>query len=194
MIAQVYGAQHPDRAKSFVLACTTPSYPVEQRQQFEERAASAERDGMGALVEATIQRWFTPAFIQNDPETVEWIRRMLASADPHAYAQAARAAGAVDTTNSLPQIAAPVLLLSGEHDASMPANAVTTLVSHIRNNRSEVIPNAAHLVNVEQPEAFNAAVLDFVKEIDQASPGEAGVPGLPLHGSEAPAPGPGSSS
>ncbi len=191
MIAQEYGARYPDRAKSLVLACTTSSYPQEQRDQFEQRAATAERLGMEPIVETTIQRWLTAPFIERDPETVAWVRRMLASADPRAYAQAARAAGAVNTTNALPRIGAPVLVLSGEYDASMPPGATTTLVSHSRNARSRVIVDAAHLANVEQPDLFNETVFEFTRGIDGAPPGEAGVPGLPLHGSEAPAPRPG---
>lgn len=192
MIAQAYGARYPDRAKSFVLACTTSSYPEQQRQQMRQRADTAARDGMGGLVEPTIERWFTRDFVERQPETVQRFRQMLASADPTAYAAAARVVAAVDTTGQLPRIAAPVLALSGERDTSMPANAVSVLTSHLRNARSTVITGAAHLANVEGAEQFNDAVLGFIRAIDNATPGEAGVPGMPRHGNESPLPGPAS--
>lgn len=188
MIAQTYGARYPDRAKSLVLACTTSAYPEQQRKQMRQRADAALRNGMEQLVEPAIQRWFTPDFIVNHPETIQWVRRMLASADPRAYAEAARVVADVDTTGILPSIAAPVLVLAGERDASMPSDAVSTLTSHLRNVRSVVIAGAAHLANVERPNEFNDAVLGFVREIDRATPGEAGVPGLPRHGNEPPEP------
>lgn len=190
MIAQAYGARFPDRAKSFVLACTTSQYPEEQREQTRQRADMAQRNGMEALVEPTIQRWFTPAFIDAQPETVHWVRQMLASADPHAYAEAARVVADVNTTDYVPAIAAPVLVVSGKHDTSMPAYAVSVLMSHLRNARSMVMAGAAHLANVEQPGEFNDAVLGFIGEIDRATPSEPGVPGLPKHGNEPPQPGP----
>lgn len=191
MIAQAYGARYPDRAKSFVLACTTSSYPEQQRQQIRQAAGTASRNGMAALVEPTIQRWFTPEFIEKQPETLRWVRAMLASADPHAYAEAARVVAAVNTTSGLSQIAAPVLVLTGEHDVSMPADAASVMTSHLRNARSSVISGAAHLANVQRPDQFNDAVLGFIRGIDNATPSEAGVPGLPRHGSEPPQPGPG---
>lgn len=190
MIAQAYGIRHPDRAKSLTLACTTSSYPEDQRRQTEQRATVARQQGMKPLVEPTIERWFTQDFIRSNPDAVEAVRQMLFSADPEAYAQAIQVVATMETTDRLPSIAAPVLILSAEFDAGMPPNAVSVLSSHIRDARVSVIHDAAHLCNVQQPGEFNRAVLNFVRWIDEVSPGEAGVPGLPPHGDEAPHTGP----
>lgn len=179
MIAQTFAIRYRDRVKSLVLASTTSSYPEESRRQIAQRAEIASREGMGPLINGTIERWFTDAFRQAHSETVDWIRGMLRSADPWAYAAAARAVSEVDTTARLRDIAAPTLVLKPESDQSMPADAASVLESHIPAARCKVIDAASHLCNVENPEAFNREVSEFVRGVNERTPGEAGIPGLP---------------
>lgn len=190
MIGQVYAITFRDRLKSLVLAATTPSYPEDRRRQMEERATKVTHEGMATIVPSILDRWFTDDFRRSHPESVASIRHMLENADPQSYAAAARAVAAVHTTDQLPEIAAPTFILSGEHDASIPADAAPIMASRIPNVRTAVIPGAAHLANVSNPDDFNARVLRFIRQVDEATPGEPGIPGLPPHGSEAPQTGP----
>lgn len=190
MIAQEYAIRYRDRVQTVTAASTTSEYPQPAREQMRERAAEVERQGMSGVVQARLEAWLTEGFRESHPEVVSWVRDMLVSADPQAYAQAARVVSTVDTTAQLPKVACPVLILDGSQDGSLPPGAAMTLASHIRVSQSETIPNAAHLCNVEAPDAFNGRVRSFVSGIIQDSPSEAGVPGLPEHGSELPASGP----
>jgi len=162
MIAQVFAIRYPSMPASIVLVNTTPFYPPEARQQIELRAQTAEHDGMSSLVEPTLERWFTARFRETEPETVDRIRGMLRTADPHAYAEAARAVAAIDTRSRLDQIQCPTLIIRAEKDASMPATAAQTLHEQVRLSRLAVFSGAAHLCSVEQPDQFNEVVSQFV--------------------------------
>jgi 3-oxoadipate enol-lactonase len=162
MIAQEFAIRHPTLPASIVLVNTTPFYPPEARQQIELRAQTAERDGFSSLVEPTLERWFTAPFREKEPQTVDRIRRMLHTADPHAYAEAARAVAAIDTRSRLDQIRCSTLIIRAEKDASMPTTAAQTLHDQIRDSRLAEISQAAHLCSVEQPDQFNQLVSQFV--------------------------------
>jgi 3-oxoadipate enol-lactonase len=179
MIAQECAIKHRERVQSLVLVCTTPSYPEESRRQIEQRAQTAEREGMAPLVEPTLERWFTAEFRAAHRDTVAWVRHMLTTADPHAYAAAARAVSQVNTTDRLHTIAAPTLVLTAEFDRSMPPDAATLLTDHIPDARHKAIADAAHLCNVANADGFNREVAQFIQGVVDATPGEAGVPGLP---------------
>jgi 3-oxoadipate enol-lactonase len=170
MVAQVYAIHYPRELSSLVLACTTSDYSEDARRQLEQRAATAEREGMAPLVDATLGRWFTPDFREQHPEVVNRIRAMLQIADPRAYAMAARAVAAVDTREDLPRIAVPTLILRAERDASMGPEAAAALRNGIPRAEIQVIEDAAHLCNVQRPDAFNRAVSDFIRKITASSP------------------------
>jgi 3-oxoadipate enol-lactonase len=162
MIAQEFAVRHPSVPGSIVLVNTTPFYPPEARRQIELRAQTAERDGMSSLVDPILERWFTPRFPEREPHTVNRIRGMLETADPYAYAEAARAVAAVDTRSKLDRIQCPTLIIRAEEDASMPATAAQTLHEQIPDSRLAVISDGAHLCSVEQPDQFNQLVSQFL--------------------------------
>lgn len=162
MIAQVFAFTYPERVKSLVLASTTASYPEENRRQLRDRARTAEDQGLKPLLDPTMERWFTPSFRERHPDVVERVRTMLASADPGAYAAAARAAAAVDTVSDLSGIQATTLVLRGEHDASVSRDAAHRLATEIPRARSAELKGAAHLCNMENPDAFNGELSAFL--------------------------------
>jgi 3-oxoadipate enol-lactonase len=165
MIVQELAIRHPGVPASIVLVNTTPFYPPDARQQIELRARTAEREGMSSLVDPTMERWFTARFRETEPAAVDRIRGMLATADPHAYAEAARAVAAIDTGSRLELIRCPTLIIRAQNDVSMPATAAQTLHDQIRDSRLAVISEAAHLCSVEQSDQFNRLVSQFVRSV-----------------------------
>jgi 3-oxoadipate enol-lactonase len=168
MIAQVVAVSRPERVTSLVLASTRSEYPPEGRRQLRERTQTAEREGMGPLVEATIGRWFTEEFGSGGRAQVDRVRRMLATADPAGYAEAARAAASVDTTADLRRISAPTLVVRGDLDAGVPAEAAELLQREIPAATAVTIRGASHLCNVQKPEEFNRSVRDLIKGVRTA--------------------------
>lgn len=67
-------------------------------------------------------------------------------------------------TDRLPQIKVPTLVLVGDEDTALPAAHVTH--ERIASSELVIIPNAGHLSNLEQPDAFNRAMLKFLVAMD----------------------------
>jgi 3-oxoadipate enol-lactonase len=108
---------------------------------------------MGSVVEATIERWFTPEFPERSPETVERIRRTFLTTPPEGYAGCCEALANFDMRGKLGAIEAPTLVIAGEDDpVGTPERAAAT-GEEIDRSRVVVLPNARHLAAVEQADA-----------------------------------------
>jgi 3-oxoadipate enol-lactonase len=160
MIAQALTLRRPELVSRLVL-CGCPSrFPDEARGQIMERGALAEREGMRAVVEATLGRWFTRQFIERGGS--EETRRRLNSDDIAGWASGWRAISTLDTHAHLKNIAVPTLCIAGELDEAVPPVAVETLSFAIPNSRYEIIKDAPHMMQIEQPDRFLTAVRTFL--------------------------------
>lgn len=128
-----------------VLACTKPSFPPPT--QWEERAARVRGDGMAAIADAVLSRWFLG-------ETPAWAREMLLGCPPEGYARCCEALRDTDVTGDLARIVAPTLVIAGAEDPSVTVDEARALPG-----RLVVLEGAAHLASAEQPAAFNDALL-----------------------------------
>jgi 3-oxoadipate enol-lactonase len=129
-----------------------------------ERAAVVREDGVGAVTEAALGRWFTRAFHNAHPDVVERFRSMLLGTSSEGYAACCEAIAALDLTDRLGQIEAPTLVVTGEHDPVAPPSSGEELAGAISDARHVVIPGAAHIANAERPEVFTRALLGFLEE------------------------------
>jgi pimeloyl-ACP methyl ester carboxylesterase len=116
---------------------------------------------MAAVVDATMERWFTPGFIGS--ADAERVRQLLLADDPRAWAIGWRAIARLDTSGSLRAVKAPTCCIAGSADAAVPPEATRRLAGHIRQARFIELPGASHMMHLEQPQAFSDAVLDFLK-------------------------------
>lgn len=153
-------ARHwPDRVLKVALCNTAPYMPP--RENWEARIKAARTQGLAELTEATLGRWFTPAFRTAEPERVERIREMLLGTDANGYAACCAAIRDMDQRESIKQINATALVIGGAHDASAPPAVAQAMTAAIPNARL-VILEAAHLSNVERAGEFNATLLEFL--------------------------------
>jgi 3-oxoadipate enol-lactonase len=160
MVGQWLGANAPDRIDRLVLACTGASLGT--RESYEERAELVRRQGVEVVLDGARERWFTPAF--RDSAAARRILDELRDMPAEGYAACCEAVGAFDFRADLPRILPPTLVLFGEEDPVTSAALVEELETGIPGARSAGIAGAAHLANVEQPEAFSAAVLSHLQE------------------------------
>jgi 3-oxoadipate enol-lactonase len=107
-------------------------------------------------------RWFTAAFRESEP--ARRILDALAQIPAEGYAACAEAVGTFDFHAELHRIAAPTLVLVGDEDPVTPPETVEALVNGIPQARLVSLPQAAHLANVEQPEAFTSALRAHLDE------------------------------
>jgi 3-oxoadipate enol-lactonase len=130
-----------------------------------ERIATIRRDGLAALVEGVIQRWFTADTITRHAATVERIRQTLLTTSVAGYVGCCEALRDMDQRAELARIAAPTLVIAGTFDPAPTPTAAREWASTIPNARFVELP-AAHLSNIGAATAFNDAVLAFLgKEI-----------------------------
>lgn len=155
MVGMWLGANAPDRVERLVLACTASHLPPPEFWQ--ERADTVRAHGVEAIADAVVGRWFTPRFGDEHPETVRRYRRMLAETPAEGYARCCEAIRDMDLRGDLARIEAPTTLIFGAHDPVVSEDSRRTLASIPGARVVEL--DAAHLANVEQPDAFSAALL-----------------------------------
>jgi 3-oxoadipate enol-lactonase len=171
-IAQVLALSAPERVRSLTLVSTTSHYPSDARSRLLERADAAEAHGMAPLVQSTLERWFTASYRERCAEHVGAIRSMLASADPGAYAEGARAVAAVRTSSLLGAIDCPTLIVEPSEDRSMPQGAARVLADGIPGGRLVSLEGAAHLCTVEKADEFNGILASFLESVEASPPDE----------------------
>jgi 3-oxoadipate enol-lactonase len=158
MIGQTLALKQPGMFDKMVLADTSHAQPPEAIKQWEERIRIAQTQGMKALVPSTMERWFTPSF-RESPQARK-IAELIANTPVAGYVGCGYAIMMLSTTARLKEIKLPVLAIAGEQDPSAPGTR------HIGENvpgaRLVMIPQAAHISNVEQAATFNQALRDFL--------------------------------
>jgi 3-oxoadipate enol-lactonase len=160
MIGQTLVLKEPDLFDRVVLADTGHAQTPETRKQWEERIKTAETKGMQPLVQGTLERWFTEPFRKSRPEVVKRIADLIQGTPVPGYVACCQAIANLNTTARLKDIKRPVLAITGEQDAAAPGTRY--IGEHVPGAKTVVIPQAAHIANLEQPEAFNRALRDFL--------------------------------
>ena len=120
-------------------------------------------EGTGAIVDGALERWFRPSLAETHPEVVEQYRTMLAATPAAGYAACCDVLADADLRDQLHEIAARTLVVSGADDPVSPPPAGEALAAAIPGAEHTVIEDAAHIANVEQPEAFTAALLNHLE-------------------------------
>ena len=163
MIGQCLALDYADRLKSLSLCDTAPVIPEEAKPLFEERLNRARDKGMEALVEETLGRWFTMPFLKRNPAEVEIIRKNILATPLAGFIGCSNAILGLNYLERLSGIKLPTLIMVGEDDPGTPVAASAAMHEQIQNSKMVVLPAAAHLSNIEQAEAFNTALLGFLK-------------------------------
>lgn len=164
MIGQCLALDYADRLQSLTLCDTAPVIPEEAKPLFEERLNKARDKGLKALVEETLGRWFTLPFLKRNPAEVEMIRSQILATPLAGFIGCSKAILGLNYLERLAEIKLPTLIIVGEDDLGTPMAASAAMHERIQNSKMVVLPAAAHLSNIEQAEAFNAALLGFLKK------------------------------
>ena len=160
MVGMALAVEAPERIERLVLACT--SAHLGPREPWDERARVVRAEGMDAIADTVVGRWFTQELTLEDPESVARFRAMLAATPPEGYARCCEAIGAWDARGRISAITAPVLVVAGAEDPATPVEHAELIASRIPGARLHVLERAAHLANVERAEAFTSAVLEHL--------------------------------
>ena len=160
MIGQALALKAPGSFTKMVLADTTHTQPPEAIKQWEERITIARTKGMAALVDSTMERWFTAPYRKNNSPDFRKIRELLEKTPVAGYIGCGQAIMKLNTTARLKDIKLPVLAITGEQDGA--AAGTKYIGEHVPGAKFVNIPQAAHIANIEQPEAFNRGLREFL--------------------------------
>jgi 3-oxoadipate enol-lactonase len=160
MIGQWLGAFAPDRLTHLILANTSSRYT--DPSIMENRKRIVMEQGMAAIADSVLQRFFMPENLAANPPSVANTRRVLFSTNPAGYAGCCAAVRDLNQTSILSSIHMPTLIIAGDHDQSTPwPGTGEVLAREIPYARVEHLPTA-HLSNVEHPNGFNSALRRFL--------------------------------
>ncbi len=163
MIGQYLGLNHPARLRSLVLCSTAASLPPEAQPLWAERIETARVKGLQALVAATLERWFTAPYLQKNPPMLGIIRRQFLETPPEGFIGCCEAIRRLNYADRLPDIKTPTLILVGEDDPGTPVSASQAIREKVPGSKLTILPAAKHLANIEKAEAFNSALISFLR-------------------------------
>jgi 3-oxoadipate enol-lactonase len=153
--------KHPARFGHMVLCDNPGRSSPETHRQWEERIAVAQRDGMPALLESTMQRWFPPETLKANPPHMDIIRRMILATPVDGFIGCSAALGDHDFRPLMPKVKNPVLYMCGEKDGHNAA-AMKVMQAELPGSQYIVLPGAGHISNMDQPAMFTAALRNFL--------------------------------
>ena len=165
MIGQTLALKAPELFQSLTLADTSSRIPAEARPLWQERIKTAEAKGMEPLVEPTVERWLTAPFRERRKDVVDRVRAMIRATPVPGYVGCCHAISQLDLTDKISAISLRTLVIVGEDDPGTPVAASRVMHERIKGSRLEIIPAAAHLANIEQPEAFGRALGAFLDSV-----------------------------
>ncbi|ESR22466.1 3-oxoadipate enol-lactonase [Lutibaculum baratangense] len=155
------GVHAPHRVDRLVLANTAAFLPP--KELWDGRVRTVTEKGMGAIVDAVVERWFSPEFQASDPDEVARVRAMILATLPAGYAGCCAAIRDMDQREDIRSIRVPTLVICGSKDPATPPAQAEEIVGHVPQARLVTL-EAAHLSNIEDPAGFNQAVARFLSE------------------------------
>jgi 3-oxoadipate enol-lactonase len=164
MIAQQLAIHHANRLRCAVVCCSTSAIPVTVRPVWDERIAQVQAGGMATQVATTLERWFTAPYRAAHPDTMEWIGGMIRNTPVAGFVGCGRAIQGLNITAELAAIKLPVLVLAGEKDPGLPPAMSAAIHGAIAGSEYAVIPDAAHIANIQQAAEFTRLVTGFLAQ------------------------------
>ncbi len=153
--------KHPDCFNRLVI-CDTPgqSTPATS-QQWEARIANAQKNGMQAELDATINRWFPPETVKANPPHLDVLRKMILQTPVNGFVGCSAALANHDYRPGMKHVKTPVLYMSGEKDGHNAA-AKRQMQQEFPAAKYVELPGAGHISNLDQPAMFSKAMRDFL--------------------------------
>lgn len=153
---------HPERITRLVCADARADAPPPFRQMWDERIAKVESGGLNAIVEGTLQSWFTADWLDLHPDLADGVRRMILGNSRDGYIACCGALQGLDYLRHVGRIECPVLYIGGDQDKGADPLVMSDMANRTPNGRYEAIANAAHVSNLNRPAAFNRIAGSFL--------------------------------
>lgn len=165
MINRRFALDHPERLSALAIWNSPHDRGAQAQQLVEDRAAQVRTEGTMSTLPAAIERWFTPGFRASQPDRVDLVRQWRQRVDLEGYAQTAwvLANGVPELVSPATPVTAPTLVMTAENDSGSTPAMAHAIAAEIPGARTAIVPALQHLGLMEDPEAFAAPTLDFLK-------------------------------
>jgi 3-oxoadipate enol-lactonase len=168
-MTSIWVAAHaPERVRRLVLCCTSARFGPEAAEVYRSRAETVREHTVDAVADGALERWFTPAFREAQPELMAQIRRGLTDTSSEGYAGCCKALAALDLVPVLGSISAPTLVIAGAEDPATPPEHGRAIADGIPGARFELIDGAAHLANIEKADQVTPLIAGFIDAEQEA--------------------------
>jgi len=164
-IAQAFAARHPKRVSAMTLIDTTAWYGEKAPQEWRERAQKARAQGLASMAAFQATRWFGDRFRAENPRKIQEMMEIFVRNDLDAYEATCIMLGDADLRSALSSFHFPVSVIVGEEDTITPPPSSASMAAAIRHAELVHVPRAGHLSSIEQPQAFNAALANFLARL-----------------------------
>ena len=153
------GANAADRFDKIILSNTTAHYP--DRKPWDDRIKLVLEKGLASIVPGNMERWFTKEFRERAPDKVQWMTDMFLTTPLEGYVGCCEAVASMEHRALLPKFKSPTLVIAGRFDPATNVEAGEYIQSNIPGAKLAIV-QAAHIANVEVPDAYTKTVLDFL--------------------------------
>jgi pimeloyl-ACP methyl ester carboxylesterase len=170
-----FGLHYPERALSIVVAgCGYGSVQTDREQFRKDSELTAQRfenDGMTKAAEFYSRGPTRVQFMDKDPKGWQLFHDMLAAGSARGHALTLRGVqmtrpSVFELGDRMEKMEVPTLIVTGDEDEPCLEPGLY-MKRKIPTAGLVVIPKAGHTINLEEPDAFNRAVLDFLTAVDQ---------------------------
>ena len=162
LVALDVAARAPERLEAVVLSNT--GMVIGTPEVWDQRIAAVVQGGMAAVADATMDRWFRPAF-RSDPARVSPWRTMVARTPADGFLHTAAAIRAADYTAAAGSLALPALVIGGAEDGGTPPDLARALAATVPGARLEIMPGVAHLPCLEDPDAYAVLLTSALRDM-----------------------------
>ena len=160
MVGQWLGANAPERIDRLILSNTHSYYP--DKALWDERIKNAREKGLTVAVEPTMERWFSKEFRERAPDAIAGMREMFLQTQLDGFVGCCEAIRNMDLRDTHARISAPTLVIVGRRDPATPPEAGKEIQARVKGAKLAEL-DAAHISNIEQPQAYTDAVLRFLQ-------------------------------
>ncbi len=167
MISRRFAMDHGDRLQAMAILNSPHERSPEAQKLVEQRALDSADGGPGATLDATIERWFTSAFIDAHADYIAQVREWVLANDPEIFARCRRvlAFGVIELTRPHPPIAHPTLIITCENDSGSTPDMSQAIAGEIKGAQVIIVPSLQHMGLVENSSFFVTAVAEFLEDV-----------------------------
>jgi len=168
-VALAFARRHPEKLAGLILADTKAETDDDTGRANREKSIALTREqGVPALLEGMLPKMLCDDTRETKPGVVKVVRAIAGrQSEEGVTAALAALRDRPDATPALGNVSANTLILVGEHDTITPPLAAASLGANIWGSKIVTVPGAAHLSNLENPEAFNVALREFLANVHQ---------------------------